>query len=67
MKHVPTDMLPIENFGDKAGEALLWIDSQAGGVVSEVAKVYQKVETGQEIPIRFIRDGKEDMISFAVR
>lgn len=66
LKFVPLDIFSFEDLGSKTGELLLWIDNQAGGVVKEVSKVHKKVETGEDIPVRFTRNGNKQTITFSV-
>ena len=67
LKVVPLNILSFDSIGSKAEDILLGIDNQAGGVVSEVSKVYQKVKSGEEIPVRLTRDGNKKAISLKFR
>jgi len=67
LKVVPFNMLSFDSIGSKAEDILLGIDNQAGGIVSEVSKVYQKVKSGEEISVRLTRDGNKKAISLKFR
>jgi len=67
LKVVPFNILSFDSIGSKAEDILLGIDNQAGGIVSEVSKVYQKVKSGEEIPVRLTRDGTKKAISLKFR
>lgn len=67
LKVVPFNILSFDSIGSKAEDILLGIDNQAGGIVSEVSKVYQKVKSGEEIPVRFTRNGNKKAITLKFR
>lgn len=67
LKVVPFNILSFDSIGSMAEDILLGIDNQAGGIVSEVSKVYQKVKSGEEIPVRLTRDGNKKAISLKFR
>lgn len=64
LKVVPLNILSFDGIGSKVENILLGIDNQAGGIVSEVSKVYQKVKSGEEIPVRLTRDSNKKAINF---
>jgi len=56
-KLLPAKIFSMEDFGSKAESVLLKLDSQSGSIGREVSKLYQKVESGEDIPVLFTRNG----------
>lgn len=66
-KLLPAKMFSMEGFGSKAESVLLKLDSQSGGIGREVSKLYQKVKSGEDIPILFTRNGISQTRIFKVQ
>lgn len=66
MKFLPKDVFSTEGLGSKAGSILLNINDRADGVAHEVSKVYQKMESGEDIPVLFTRNGNIQTTIFRV-
>jgi len=58
MKLMPTKLLSLEDLGPTTKSVLLKLDKKAGGIADEVIKLHRKIESGEDIPIQFSRNGK---------
>jgi type II secretion system protein C len=65
-KLLPKDVLSPDGLGSTAGSVVLNINGRAGGIAHEVSKVYKKMESGEDIPIRFTRNGNSQTTTFRV-
>ena len=66
IKLLPEEMLSLDGLGSTAGSIVLKLNGRAGGVAHEVSKVYKKMESGEEIPVRFTRNGNSQTTTFRV-
>jgi len=66
LKLVPFNLLPYDDLGQKIGSILPKVDSQANGVIQEVSDVYRKIESGDDIPVSFSRNGKRQDINIRI-
>jgi len=67
LKRVPIDILTLKDVGSKSEKVIRWIDNRAGGVIKEVSKVYQKTNFGEDIPLKFVRNGTNQTVMLSVK
>jgi type II secretion system protein C len=63
LKLIPFNLLPQDDLGLKIGSILEKVDGQAGGVTKEVSAVYGKIKSGKNVPVRFWRNGKRQLVT----
>lgn len=66
-RFLPTEIFSMEDFGSRAESLLLTLDSRSQGVAGEVSKLYRKIETGEDIPVKFKRGGVSQKRIFKVQ
>jgi len=66
VKLLPKEMLSLDGLGSTAGSIVLKLNGRAGGVAHEVSKVYKKMESGEDIPVRFSRNGNIQTTIFSI-
>ncbi len=67
MKTYPFKALSLDLLGPKIDKVILGIDNQAGGIAKETMKVYRKGKSGDNIPLKLIRNGLVETIVFKVK
>ena len=67
MKLMPSKLLSLEDLGPTTKSVLLKLDKKTGGIADEVSRLHQKIESGEDIPIQFSRNGISQTKIFRVR
>ncbi len=67
MKIYPFKNLSFDLLGPSIDKVILGINPQAGGIIKEAIKVYQKGQSGENIPLKLIRNGMDENIVFKIK